>query len=71
MGFIGDMFGGGHDPAPAPAPVYDETEEKEKAEKNTSEASKKKIRQRTDTVRTTALGAASPAQTARKTILGG
>lgn len=69
MGFIGDMFGGGHDAAPAP--VYDANAEKEKAEKNASEANKKKIRQQTDTVRTTALGAASPAQTARKTILGG
>lgn len=67
MGFI---FGGGGGSS-APAPVYDVEEEKKVAENNASEQNKKRIKEKTNTIRTSALGAASPAETARKTILGG
>ena len=67
MGFI---FGGGGGSS-APAPVYDVEEEKKVAENNASEQNKKRIKEKTNTIRTSALGAASPTETARKTILGG
>ena len=67
MGFI---FGGGGGSS-APAPVYDVEEEKKVAENNASEQNKKRIKEKTNTIKTSALGAASPAETARKTILGG
>ena len=66
---MGFLFGGGG--SSAPAPVYDVEEEKKDAENNASEQNKKRIKEKTNTIRTSALGAASPAETARKTILGG